>query len=216
MAEGSQSPLLRRSPRFPRIGHPLPATNTSNEDIFAQRRTLQFESEDHVAVQRSADAGPESSSPKNTISALTAPPDFQAGYFGEGAVVIDDEIEHRSAQVRISTASDMSWLFAFLSQLPVKRLRVILKSWDWRQSGKKESLVAKAVLHLQLSLLSGKTLDETLSAHEETRRYDSWLRIRLLKDENYPLSIDRVPTEEKLVQMLSPVEANDYREKIFL
>ena len=87
--------------------------------------------------------------------------------------------------------------------LPAKRMRVILKFWDWRQSGNKDALVVKATLHLRLVLLADKSLFDSLSANEETSRYESWIRMRLSKDEAYPVSVDKVPSEKDLLSMIS-------------
>ena len=92
---------------------------------------------------------------------------------------MDDNAVSGDEKVIISAANDVTRVFGFVSDIAVKKIRAILKCWDWHQSGLKEALVAKVMLHLGLALHSGKKVSETLSTNEETARYESWLRVRL-------------------------------------
>ena len=128
-----------------------------------------------------------------------------------GAVVIRD-IQNDEV-IRALQANDPTGAYNFLLRCSVKDLRKLSKDMNLKQAGKKDVLVARIFISIDVQVSSGKSLFETMSSHHLTAKFESWLEHQRTLDERSPTYWAAMPSIPDMLDRLEAREAQTFRRR---
>ena len=128
-----------------------------------------------------------------------------------GAVVIRD-IQNDEV-IRASEANDSTGAYNFLMRCSLKDLRNLSKDMNLKQTGKKDVLVARIFINIDVQVSSGKSFSETMSSHHLTAKLESWLEHQRTLEERSPTYWVALPSIPDMLDRLEAREAQTFRRR---